>query len=191
MTSPFEPALAGRELDPVLRDQFLLPHGGGVVLEGEMDEVWHRPRAIRPLLALTSRWNVLFAETGSGVPARLEITRGAGGCHVWRRTFRFGVERRFDAELVRDGPRLVERTGPFELEWAVRLLEPGLLEVTTCGASLRVRGRRLRVPRALVPRVTAVERSRGRDRIHVAVTVRHPVLGAVFGYSGSFRLRRV
>ena len=49
---------------------------------------------------------------------------------------------------------------------------------------------RLRVPRAIAPTVTLVERSDVADgRQHVALEVRAPLIGRLYEYSGSFSYR--
>src|SRR5215212_12259318 len=139
--SPFAPLLtsAGPALPPPFQEQFLLsPEAGwSVLLEGSMDLVWHRPRWLHPILRLLARWDVLYPETGAGVPTRMLVSaaRDERGrvVHVWRRTFVFDVERRIDAELAFE-PSLgliVEWMGPMrclEMAWRPRLLPPRSLE---------------------------------------------------------------
>lgn len=180
--SPFAHVLAADTLPPVLRRQFL---DGDVVLGGSMDTIWHRPRWVRPLLAALARRDVLFPETGTNVAAELRVTRD----HAWRRTFAFERERRFDAELLWDGERVVERTGPFDLAWDVAFLPPDRIEIRTCGCAVRLGTRSVALPRVLVPDVRAVERALDVSRIHVELVVRLWPLGAVFGYRGTFEAR--
>jgi hypothetical protein len=48
----------------------------------------------------------------------------------------------------------------------------------------------LPLPRWLTGEVTATERAVGPCAIEVALTLRHPLLGPVFGYDGRFEVRR-
>ena len=186
--SPFAQVLHPGLLSEPLRTQFL---EGDVVLTGAMDFVWHRPPWLRPLFRLLARWDVLFPETGCGVPAEMRITARDDGTHMWARRFSFTHERRFDAVMAWDGAReaVVERTGPFEVQWGVRALCSTAVEIRTDAACVVVGRRRLCLPPVLVPRVVAVERSIGPREIHIQLTVSQPPLGDIFGYSGTFAVR--
>jgi hypothetical protein len=185
VSGPFAPLLGGAALPAPLRAQFL---GERAVLSGELDRVWHRPRWIAPLLALLARWDVLFPDTGCGIPAELRITPLPGDARAWSRRFRFARERRFDAVMVWDAGRqsLIELTGPFELRWQLQFVAPSRLEIRTAGAALSLRGHRVPLPPLLVPDVLAVEDAVGPSRIHVELTVGKWPFGAFFGYSGTF-----
>jgi hypothetical protein len=188
MSSPFAPTLARAGLPVVFRRQLLSARP--IVLEGTMDRVWRRRPLLRPLFSALVFARIVFPETGEDVPCRLEISRREGG-QAWRRTFAFARERYFDAVIAYDARRRVqvERLGPLELDWHVRFDPPGRLEIISGRARLRVGPVRVVVPRILTPDVRAVERALGRDRLHVEVTMGHRLLGPLFGYSGSFRLR--
>lgn len=186
--SPFAAVLgAERALPSVFRDQFL---GDGALLQGVMTRVWHRPRWIRPLLSLLACAHVLVPDTGEDIPAHLRIEPVAGG-QAWRRTFGFARVRRFDAVLVHDGTALLERTGPFELEWDVRFRSPDTIFISTQRARVRVGRLCMRLPSLLVPDVRALELALGPDEIWVSLVASHRFLGEFFGYSGTFQLRRV
>lgn len=174
-------------LPQVFRDQFL---GDGALLQGVMTRVWHRPRWIRPLLRLLACANVLVPDTGNDVPAHLRIEPVPGG-QAWRRTFGFTRVRRFDALLVHDGKALLERTGPFEVEWDVRFRDPDTIFISTLRARVRLGRVRVGLPSMLVPDVRAIELALGPDKIWVSLVASHRLLGEFFGYSGTFRLRRV
>jgi hypothetical protein len=198
VSSPFAPVLAGHgDLPAAFREQFLAPDGSRLRLDGTMSRVWRRRRWTRPLFAVLARMDVLFPETGEDVPATMTIDAGAGR-HSWRRTFSFTRARAFDAALTwsDDAGAVVERMGPrdaIELVWAVRFHRPGTIEIETVEAALRVRGRRLRLPRLLAVHVRAVEVALPGhdDAITVDLTVSNPLLGPVFGYAGEFRLTRI
>jgi hypothetical protein len=186
--SPFADALGPVEaqLPKVFQDQLL---GANVLLQGELDVVWHRPRWIRPLLSLLARRNVLFPEVGERVPASLRIEAVEAG-HAWHRRFAFPAERRFDALLVFDDEDgLIERLGRLEVGWDLRFRPPDRMEISTRGATLRIGRWRAPLPRLLRPDVTAVQVARAPDVLAVTMVVSHPLVGPFFGYSGTFTLR--
>jgi hypothetical protein len=186
--TPFAPTLADAGLPVVFRRQLLSARP--IVLEGTMDRVWRRRPLLRPLFSALALAHVVFPETGEDVPCRLEIRRVRGG-QAWLRTFAFARERRFDAVLGWDGRRGVqlERFGPLELDWHVRFEPPACLEIRSGRARLRLGPLRLPVPRVLTPDVEAIERALSRHELHVEVVMSHRLLGPLFGYGGTFRLR--
>jgi hypothetical protein len=193
--SPFAATLGPFEaaLPRVFREQFLLA-GGRVALEGKVQRVWRRHRWLRPVFAALARADILFPETGSEIPAVLVIEPCAAG-HSWCRGFRFGRVRRFDATLAFDARsnRVIELFGPrgfLAFVWEVRFRPPGRVEVWSSEALLRVRGRRIPLPRWLAVQGRAVEvATPAGDGLRIELVVSHPWLGPVFGYHGEFRLR--
>jgi hypothetical protein len=187
MITAFTRVLSADGLARPFAVQFL---GESSVFVGRMDVVWHRPFWLRPAFAVLARWNVLFPETGSDIEAELVIGAHPGGGQSWRRRFRFERERRFDAVLRWDArlKAVVERTGPFDVRWDVRLVTPSLIEVHSDGCALRLRRLRVVLPSWLLPEVFVVERALGSTRIHVDLVVRQRPFGEIFGYSGTFEL---
>jgi Domain of unknown function (DUF4166) len=191
------------ELPPAFREEFLLPDDGAyrVLLDGTMEVVWSRPRWLRPLLALLAQSATLFPETGHDVPTTMLVSavRDATGHvhHTWERTFAFpGRTRRIDAELAWNGTHVAERMGPrraLELAWHVAFAPPASIHIAARLQSVRIRGRRLRLPRWLTVEAWTVDTAdpARTDTLRCELTVRHPWLGPIFGYSGTFRLRRV
>jgi Domain of unknown function (DUF4166) len=189
MSSPFADVLAGRELPRPFRLEFLEPP---VLLVGAMDRIWHRPRWIRPLLACLARVDTLFPEQGEDVPTTMLVTAD----HRWLRTFSVARRvRRIDAAMSWDERRgrIVERMGPrgaLELTWQVSFVPPDAIEIVARMDAVRVRGRRLALPRLLQIDAHTVDTARG-DRLRCELTVRHPLLGPIFGYDGTFEVRRL
>ena len=206
LASPFSPVLAdlAASLPPAFREQFLLApeHQHAVLFEGRMDRVWRRPAWLWPVFWLLARSNILFPETGTDVPATMTITAGRDESRHpyqrWSRTFAFTPPRHFDATMGYDLERgqVVEwfgRAGRLEVAWDVRFLPPDTIEIATRGATARLGRCRLPLPRPLCIAVQVVERA-ARDRddaITIDLRFSVPLLGAVFGYSGDFQLRRV
>lgn len=203
MTSPFEPMLRGRELPKVFVEEFMLSLDGShdVLLEGSMDRVWS-VRWIRPLLRLLARWDVLFPETGRDVPATMHIfvgrDRGGRPCHVWNRTFVFPCAvRRINAQLVWEPSRewVAEWMGPeglFEMAWHVDYVAPNVIEVDARLEALCVGRVRVPLPRLLqVDAYTVDTADPDRDDVlRCALRLTSPVLGALCGYEGTFRVTR-
>ncbi len=205
LASPFSPIMAvrGAALPPAFREQFLLSPEAPyrLVLAGCMDRVWHRPRWLWPLFRALAWTDTLFAETGEDVPATMTIAAGrdrdGGPYQTWRRTFSFRTPRRFNATLSYDRRlgAVVEWLGAAKrvaVVWELRFPTPLTLEIVTAGWALRLGRRLVRLPRPLGVAVRAAERDdAGRDDlIHIDLTVAHPLLGPLFGYAGTFQLRR-
>jgi hypothetical protein len=202
--SVFGPVFAGREgdLPPVFREEFLLAADADydLVLEGTMERIWHRPWWLWPILWLMGRTNTLFPDTGRDVPFRLVIAnriRPDGTlAQSWQRTFAFKAPRRFDSELAFDERRgrVVEWVGPggcVEVGSELVVHRAGILVMTTNEATVRVGRWRWRLPGALGVQVQVVhEAVPDKNAARVALTVRQKVLGPIFGYKGSFRMRR-
>lgn len=203
--SPFSPDLEPYldTLPPVLAAQYLAspqtPYR--VVLEGRMEKVWHHPRWLKPFFYPLAWAEILFPETGQDIPARMIVTglRDENGyaAQTWYRTFAFPRERRFNALMAYDPVHecVVERLGPFHLlwmAWAIHFHPPDTVEIKTTRCSLHIGRLRVQLPSLLYPQVQAVERAvSGRDdQIEITLSVSHPWLGTLFGYNGTFTLRR-
>jgi len=184
----------------VFRNQFVNPinFGDAVVFEGKMDDVWHRPPWISSLLWLSSFVNILFPETGRNVPARLVIsplkTGDRRSVQRWRRTFRFPRVRRFNATVAYDARRraVIESMGPagmLETDWSVQFVAPDQMLIESRGAYLRIAFIRVPLPAVLTPRVRVVQTAVPGvpDTVNVHFSIRHVLLGEIFGYQGSFR----
>jgi small multidrug resistance pump len=161
-------------------------------MDGTMDRIWHRHAWLRPFFTVLAGVHILFPESGRNVPAAMTIAPVKSGI-AWRRTFLFAKTRRFDATMTyqrRLG--IVERLGPrgvIEVPWLVHSLARDTIEITTGRLRLRAGRLQLPIPGVLQVAVRAVERATG-NAVHIDLTVTHPVLGPVFGYDGTFRVRR-
>jgi membrane protein len=189
-------------LPPVLRDQSLLPAGADyqVILEGQLDRIWHRPAWIQPLLWLLARAGVLFAETGENVPAHITVSAGRDGngepCHIWRRTFDFPAPRHLHSRLSYDAGlgRLVEYFGPgglLQMVWHVSFQAPLTVAVTTEACALLLGPWRLVLPAWSYATVafTTMAESTHSPFLRLELRLQHPWLGAIFGYHGRFQQR--
>jgi len=186
------------EIPAAFRIQFLEPinFGDAVVLTGTIDEVWHRPRWIASLLWLSTLPNMLFPETGRNIPARLVIspvrTRDGQSVQFWRRTFRFPRARRFNATLTYDpaSHSLIEALGPggvLETDWIACYIPPHRLVIASRSAWIRLAFLRIPLPALLTPTVRVVQDAGlSSDTVQVDFLMRHPLLGRIFGYKGTF-----
>jgi len=200
LASPFEPDLGPHrdELPQAFVDQYLFSPQERVVLDGTMERVWRRGRWLWPLFWLAASSDLLFPETGAGVPVTVEIgATGSPPIHRWRRSFRFpNRTRRFTSRMEYDErlARVVEAIGPggaLAIAWEMRFEPPSTLHFDAAGWVLRIGPWRLRLPQWLLGSGRAVETADlsrpGAIRIDFAVS--HPLLGDVFGYSGLFQVR--
>lgn len=188
----YQRALGDRfgSLDPQLRVYFgPIPAGHVGIGEGVFHEAGLRLRALRPLFALLGRWHVAFPEHGTDVPFTVRNEPTADGALASRRVFRFGSATREMRDWIRVvGDRLVDRVGTggridVELEL---LVSEGSITLTSRRIALRIGG--IRVP--LPPVVRLVVRERALDSEphtqQVGVRMTAPLLGEIYGYSGSF-----
>lgn len=198
--NPFTASLGGllHTLPGPLREHFGMSRGTKL-FEGTMMRIWRReglPGLLAfPTLWIGSRLDLLFTETGSGIPFRLEnrVYETADGQvrMDWIREFSFpSASRRFAAVMrYEEGRGIVDdlgRRGSLEVE----------LHPEVDGAALVIRSgrqwlrlRRLRIP---IPAFLAGE-ARVREWVAegatygIRVEVWNPLLGCVFGYEGTFR----
>jgi hypothetical protein len=202
--SPFEPMLRGLEIPQVFTDMFLIPSEAryDVLLEGAMDQIWS-VRWVKPLLRLLAKWDMLFPEDATDVPTTMLISIGRDRrgrlCHHWNRTFQLPHStRRFNAHIVWEPSRgwTAERTGPFgciEAAWRLKVVPPNVLEVMGSVKALHIGRFRLPIPRFLQLDALAVDTAHPerRDTLHCDLSMSSPVFGRLFGYHGTFRVRRV
>jgi hypothetical protein len=206
--SPFEPlfAAAHGSLPAAFRDQFLLAADDrvGVTLTGSLDRVWHRPLWLGPLFRLLGRWEILVPDNGINVPTTLTVrsvlTDDGTPRQTWLRTMRFARLRRFPTWVVpRTDGRVEEIVGPRDLAhmvWRGRFDPPATLTLDGVACGVRIAGRVWWLPGWLWPWLVGVmhleQRAESMDgqRVHVRTTLRHPLLGDVFGYEGSFDVVR-
>ncbi|GHO92677.1 hypothetical protein KSF_027250 [Reticulibacter mediterranei] len=203
--SPFFPVLARvrDDLPEVLRDQYLVrptdPYR--VVFEGSMDQIWHRPFWLWPVLRVCACFDILFPEQGKDIGASMMVEgqydeRG-GGAQTWNRTFQFRHPRHFNATMRFDlrQARVVEHMAPLgllEVVWNVRYEKPSTIHIETEGIRVGMGRFRVTLPRwasvdVRVRETALVNRS---ETIAVDLRVQQPWLGEIFGYTGQFRVHR-
>lgn len=90
---------------------------------------------------------------------------------------------------------VVEWLGPAGLlmvAWRVRFQPPQTMEIATVGVAMRLGSWCVWLPRWLGVHVRAIEHAdlTRDDAITIDLIVTHPLVGALFGYTGSFRIRR-
>ena len=188
------------ELPAVFRAQYFPSEESRVVLEGQMRRVWRRGWWLWPLFWLASWFEILFPETGHDVPVRVDISSGMRGrepTHIWRRRFEFPNRRRhFTSRMVYDSGlgRIVETVGPGGLlgvAWKMEFDPPGTLRLSADRWVLRLGRWRVSLPSWVLGTGRAVQQadSTSEDAFSIDLTISHPLLGDVFGYEGTFRLR--
>lgn len=205
-TSPFGPIFSAfqKELPEAYKEQFLMPANAPfcIILEGHMSRIWHRPVWLKPFLYILAWFDLLYPETGINIPASMTIVGGFNQCqepyHLWNRSFYFPRPRRFNALMAFNSTAncVVEQLGPygvFEMNWDIHFKPPVTLEIVSANCHIHIGRRRFPLPRFAFPKVRAVETivDEEQNMIHVDLTVSHEKLGDIFGYNGTFCIRRV
>lgn len=176
-----------------------------VVLVGTMHEIWF-PRILTPLFRLMGSLRILVPRTGRDVPTQLVVrpgkTRSGNPFHVWDRTFDFDEPIRFPTTLIYDAEidHLVDLVAPrnsLHMVWEAHFAAPRTFTLASAAIALRLRRRRIWLPAWLWPwvfgrvRFAQVARTPDDDTVDIDLRLRHPLMGEVFGYRGTFRATRV
>ncbi|MDA0563415.1 DUF4166 domain-containing protein [Streptomonospora sp. S1-112] len=191
-------------LHPRLRRRFStgLATGEACLGRGTMDRIWRGGAWVQPFLLVGALRNILVPRTGRGVAFTIENTpyRDSFGRQAvsFVRTFALpGGARRFDAAMVYSPERgcVVDYLGTHH-HLAVDL-HPGVdahgaLVIRSGAQRLREGPLDVGLP-GLLSGAALVRESydEAAGCFRVSVRVSHPVLGAVFGYEGSFTVRYV
>jgi len=209
--SPYElstpPDVLAR-LHPRLRTYFgPVPPGHVGRGEGVFDVVGTPRRWLWPVLAVFARDSVMFPVWERDVPFTVEnrparVRRGSGVSLEGRvavrahRTFRFRSGSRTMVDAITAEPDgLVDHLGRHgrvsaRLQAQVDADGPdaGALRLVSTRVTFRALGRDLRLPAALSPRVTLMERFDDEaDLQRVSLVLTAPVLGTLYRYEGAFR----
>jgi hypothetical protein len=206
--SPLEPVFAGHARIPhAFSEQFLHNEERpfGMLLEGVMETIWHRPAVLRPLFWLLGKLGILVAQNAHDVPTTLVVRPGHdatdGLYHIWDRTFAFANPVRFRTTIIYDPAlgEVVDLVGPrnvLYMVWDARFHPPDRFTLDTRACALRFGSRKLWMPRwfwkLLLGTVTfsQVADSVDGDTVRVDLLIRHPIFGSIFGYQGRFRTIR-
>ncbi|KAA3647193.1 MAG: DUF4166 domain-containing protein [Chloroflexi bacterium] len=201
-SSPFDPLFQDivEDLPTAFKHQFLhaVDDQTDVVFEGQMDEVWHRPKWLWPFFWLSAQFDILFPETGSNVPATMKLVssrdKNQQALQRWERTFHFKKLRYFNATMAYDNAQksVVEWMGPgnsTEIVWDIEFHPTEKIEIITKGCNLKIGKLRAPLLKWFYPQVKATETAIGEDMIHIDLEVSHPLLGNIFGYHGNFKLQ--
>lgn len=194
--SPYARALGDRirDLHPELRRYFsAIPDGQVGIGEGVFDRFGTTRRWLSPFLRLLRRRGVLVPGMHRGVPFRVE-NRTIAGRAIAERTLQLpdGPWTMCDAVKVRNHGRVVDLLGE---PWIVAAsfdvdVDRGAVRMTSRATGLRIGRVRIRVPRALSPRVRLTERWDADASLQrVALTMDLPLVGRIYEYAGSFTYR--
>ncbi|MBD2721691.1 DUF4166 domain-containing protein [Hymenobacter armeniacus] len=165
--------------------------------EGVMERVWHGPFFTQPFLRAGLARHITFPETGHNVPFRIEnyaYQDPLGRETVtWIRRFHFPEHTRcFDATMIRSAARqsIVDYLGTHQhvaVDIDMAVTERGGLRLRSGAQRFREGWVAFRLPGVLAALADVEEwydDAAGCYRIEVVV--RNPVLGKLFGYTGSF-----
>ncbi|MCU1686284.1 MAG: hypothetical protein JWQ81_7023 [Amycolatopsis sp.] len=199
MTSIFQHALGAEfeSLHPRMRERLSLctAAGTGMIGHGVMDRIWRGRAFTTPFLRLGASRHILFPERGRNVPFTIEnypyLDSYGRETVSFVRTFELpNRRRRFDAQMVYEGGRIVDYLGTHQ-----HLATDLDISVRPDGG-FRIRSGEFRLAegplRAVVPQpivgVASVDEwfdeASGLFRIEVAVV--NGRFGPLFGYEGGF-----
>lgn len=146
-----------------------------------------RVRALRPVFTVLGWCRIAFPEFDEDVPFTVRNTPRADGALSAVRTFAFANATRTMRDVMRaDGGRIVDRIGAsgfLEVELALEA-SAGRLRMESGRLALRLW--RLRVPLPRIVRLSLIEEAIPGGVQHVDVRMRAPLLGEIYGYTGTF-----
>ena len=200
MPSIYERALGAdfRRLHPKIQERFGFSSRDGVAAigRGVMEEIRRPPSLTWPFLMLGLQRHIMFPEHGRDVPFRIEnyayVDNFGRETVTWNRRFEFEQTRCFDAQMVysEERGRIVDYLGTHQhlaVDLDVRVTADG-------GIGFRSGEQRFyegfvgfRFPGAFTGFADVVERWDDEAGLYrIAVEVRNPVIGTIFGYRGRF-----
>ena len=200
MPSIYERALGAdfRRLHPKIQERFGFSSRDGVAAigRGVMEEIRRPPSLTWPFLMLGLQRHIMFPEHGRDVPFRIEnyayVDNFGFETVTWNRRFEFEQTRCFDAQMVysEERGRIVDYLGTHQhlaVDLDVRVTADG-------GIGFRSGEQRFyegfvgfRFPGAFTGFADVVERWDDEAGLYrIAVEVRNPVIGTIFGYRGRF-----
>lgn len=199
--SPFTQAFArlAPEVPEVFRTQLLVGAGERAVLVGVMERIWVRWVWLEPTIRLLGALGLLPGRTGRNVPVTLTIEgredRDGRATQIWRRRFQFFRPRRMTTSTVFDARSgaAVDQLGPmgmFRLGWRVDFEPPETLKLVGTHWQLLLGPVTLPLPPKLIGLPVVVHTAVSADTVHIAFVNEAPLLGEVFGYEGTFTVRR-
>ena len=208
--SPLEPIFArySGTIPLAFREQFFhsAEYPYGLVLQGVIHHLWYRPRWLAPLFRLLERIGILISQQGRDIPTTLEVRPGydreGQPYHIWARTFNFNRRRFFNTTIIYapDLGHVVDLVGPKDvlyMVWRAQFHPPGTFTLHTAACAIRLGRGRIWLPRWLWQWLLGTVRFRQRvdpsreDTVHIGLVIRHPQLGDIFGYTGTFTATRV
>lgn len=184
-------------LHPMLQKRYDLPDGTTFKASGVMHEIKGGPAWLYPLFRIGVRWKLLFPEHGKSIPFSITNTAfstEAGESHIhWERIFHFENKNRyFNALMSLDEERLVikDYLGEpplFYSDLAFTVTDEGHLKIDSLNQRLVLGKLEIPLPRFLQGLATVTEKYlEAQELYQITVTVRNPIIGAVFSYEGTF-----
>lgn len=209
LNTPLRKVFSGYEdqLPLAFKEQFLATpeRDYDVVLEGVMHRIWHHPTWLKPLFVFWGLFGILVPKTGTDIPAKLVVVPGylpdGEPYHQWNRTFAFKPPIHFNTTVVFDRrmDNLADEVGVgrfLHMVWEGKFIPPRTFTLATVTNAVRVMGRIWYLPKwlwlFLLGRVKFIQQAHEDDEnaIDVDLRILHPLLGEVFGYTGTFHATR-
>jgi hypothetical protein len=207
MKSPFEHIFvqSRHEVPPVFQDQFLFssddPHL--IILEGEMQHVWHRPKWLKPLFWLMGKLSIFIPYTGENIPTKVTIQSGKNNLgqptHSFDRHLEFPNPYDFNTVMLFDPERdeLAEKLGWKQIlymAWQGNLSKPDEFSFQTKSVALKFGDKKIWLPRWVwicLGEVLFTQKALSENTTSINLVVKHPLLGDFFGYQGIFEVKKV
>jgi hypothetical protein len=206
--SPLEPVFAPHvdKIPFAFQEQFLYSPNSSyrMTLDGTIHHVWHKP-LLHPLFWLLGKAGVLVPKVGSNIQTVLEVVAGhytnGEPYHEWNRTLYFQPPIHFNTVIVYDTQRQLvgDLVGPHNsiyLLWHAQFHPPATFTLDTASCAFQVGKKRLWMSRwvwsfllGVVRFVQRIDESQP-DTVHIDLLITHPIFGKIFGYNGTFRVKR-
>jgi hypothetical protein len=164
-----------------------------------MDRVWHARGVTAPFLALGARRHVLVRGSGRDIPFRIEnhayVDTFGRETVTFLRTFDFPVPQHWDATMVYSPERrtVVDYLGTHQhlaVDLHLSADERGGLLIRSGQQRLHEGLLHVRMPRVLTGAAEVREWfDDTAGHFHIDVRVTNPVLGPLFGYTGTFTVQ--
>lgn len=188
------------KLHPKLQERFGISQENRLMMKGtgKMDRVWNAGLHTRPFLKVGTLRNIMFPETGTGIPFTIEnycyIDSFGRETVAWIRKFQFGKKtRRFDATMVfsEKQHRLIDYLGTMQhlvTDLELKANSDGSITIRSGPQRFYEKKIGFNFPGLFSGNAEVNELyDEQRDGFRIDVCVSNRTFGKIFGYSGFFK----
>lgn len=189
-TAPIPTALQSDwdKLPRVLQLHYAVPAGQKTKEHGYLDISY--PRFMQPVLSILSRFGALIDRPGDRAPTKV-VKYIEGSNQIWRRVISFEDEDRTFNSWVEhtSGNQVVEYVNSFLGMKMLISTDGEVIRYHSNGYVIKLGGVRVPWPEFLaLGRADIIERPVDEQSFDMDFTLRHPIFGQLFRYSGRFRV---